>query len=115
MAGAADVEAARRAGRTGGAIGLRHSRDFDFGDYRLAWNGHGLALSPKGDPGKRLWATEGGFLAAGIGEAQVEEHRGALFVDERRELLCREQSLDSFQGRASGWCCGATCVAPTVP
>ncbi|BBP82503.1 alpha-glucosidase [Pseudomonas sp. Pc102] len=73
-------------------------RDFDFGDYRLAWSGHGLALSPKGNPGKRLWATEGGFLAAGIGEARVEEHRGSLFVDERRKLLCREQSLDSFQG-----------------
>ncbi|AYC33343.1 alpha-glucosidase [Pseudomonas cavernae] len=72
-------------------------REFVLGDYRFAWSGKGFDLRGVGQPGKSLWAAEGGFLAAGLGHDEVEEFRGALFVEEQRGLLCREQSLESFQ------------------
>ncbi|MCY1337128.1 Sulfoquinovosidase [compost metagenome] len=76
---------------------LAMQRSFALGDYAFVWRGQGFDLHRASHPEKSLWAAEGGFLAAGIGHAEVEEHRGALFVDERRSLLCREQSLESFQ------------------
>ncbi|SEL39545.1 alpha-glucosidase [Atopomonas hussainii] len=75
---------------------LAQARQFDFGAYRLDWRGQGFSISAQSNPEKTLWAVDGGFLAAGVGHAEVEEHRGALFVDERRQVLCQQQSLESF-------------------
>ncbi|MCJ8167807.1 alpha-glucosidase [Atopomonas sediminilitoris] len=75
---------------------LASAREFTLGDYRLDWRGAGFVVTSQADPKKALWAVQGGFLAAGKGHAQVEEHRGALFVDERRQVLCQKQSLESF-------------------
>lgn len=65
-------------------------RDFDFGRYRLSWLGNGFEVHPVAQPDRVLWGVEGGFLAAGIG-------RGEGGAWEPRELLCREQSLESFE------------------
>ncbi|UVE16300.1 hypothetical protein NVV93_11790 [Pseudomonas sp. LS44] len=72
-------------------------REFSLGEYRFAWSGQGFNLYGQSSPSKSLWSAQGGFLAAGIGRAQMEESRGALFVVERRTLLCQEQSVESFQ------------------
>lgn len=69
---------------------------FDLGHHRLEWDGQRLRLV---DGGRLLWASEGGFLAAGFGHEDVEEHRGAMFVEERRELLCRRQRLEAIEQR----------------
>jgi alpha-glucosidase len=75
---------------------LASARQFALGGNRLEWDGRSLRLLA----GLRvLWATDGGFLAAGRGHEEVEEHRGAMFVEERRELLCQRQRLDVIEPR----------------
>lgn len=71
------------------------SRDFDVGRYRLAWRGQAFVVYPLGRPEKQLWGADGGFLAAGIGQADTAQGRGEL--RDRRDLLCREQSLEAFE------------------
>ncbi|WP_044875201.1 hypothetical protein [Pseudomonas sp. LFM046] len=71
------------------------ARDFDFGRYRLAWRGQAFVVYPLGRPEKLLWGADGGFLAAGIGQAYVAHGGGEL--RDRRDLLCREQSLEAFE------------------
>lgn len=78
---------------------LQGAQAFSLGATRLQWNGSTLQLLDAADPKRVLWATEGGFLAAGRGQADVEEHRGALFVDEQRQLLCRKQSIEGIEQR----------------
>ncbi|MFZ6048821.1 hypothetical protein ACFW0H_22205 [Pseudomonas sp. CR3202] len=73
------------------------TRDFDFGRYRLAWRGQGFRVHPQGRPEKVLWAAEGGFLAAGRGRAEVERRQRSGALRDSRELLCQEQSLESFE------------------
>ncbi|WP_220814504.1 alpha-glucosidase [Pseudomonas paralcaligenes] len=78
------------------APALDSARQFALGANRLEWDGRSLRLLA----GHRvLWATDGGFLAAGRGHEEVEEHRGAMFVEERRELLCQRQRLDAIEPR----------------
>ncbi|MDG9929596.1 MULTISPECIES: alpha-glucosidase [unclassified Pseudomonas] len=78
------------------APALDSARQFALGANRLEWDGRSLRLLA----GQRvLWATDGGFLAAGRGHEEVEEHRGAMFVEERRELLCQRQRLDAIEPR----------------
>lgn len=78
------------------APALASARQFALGGNRLEWDGRSLRLLA----GQRvLWATDGGFLAAGRGHEEVEEHRGAMFVEERRELLCQRQRLDAIEPR----------------
>ncbi|MFC5698502.1 hypothetical protein ACFPU0_23545 [Pseudomonas sp. GCM10022186] len=73
------------------------ARDFDFGRYRLAWRGQGFVVHPQGRPEKVLWGAEGGFLAAGRGRAEGERRQRSGVLRDRRELLCREQSLEAFE------------------
>ncbi len=73
------------------------ARDFDFGRYRLAWRGQGFVVHPQGRPEKVLWGAEGGFLAAGRGRAEDEQRQRSGLLRDRRELLCREQSLEAFE------------------
>lgn len=78
------------------APALASARQFALGANRLEWDGRSLRLLA----GQRvLWATDGAFLAAGRGHEEVEEHRGAMFVEERRELLCQRQRLDAIEPR----------------
>lgn len=79
------------------APALSLPRAFSFGRYELSWQGGGFDLHSAAQPRHSLWAARGGFLAAGIGRAEAEEHRGAIFLDESRELLCQEQSVEGFQ------------------
>ena len=78
---------------------LNQPHAFVFGRYVLQWQGKGFDLHTEGNPSKSLWASNGGFLAAGIGQAEVEEHRGSMFVSEQRELLCTKQSVESIEQR----------------
>ncbi|WP_156114972.1 alpha-glucosidase [Pseudomonas sp. ML96] len=80
------------------APALGATRMFELGANQLQWGGQRLQLLA----GQRvLWASEGGFLAAGLGREEVEEHRGAMFVDEQRELLCRKQRLENIEQRGA--------------
>ncbi|WP_271411844.1 hypothetical protein [Pseudomonas sp. Q1-7] len=73
------------------------ARDFDFGRYRLSWRGQGGVVHPQGRPDKVLWAIEGGFLAAGTGQVVSAPLEPGRMPRDRRERLCREQSLESFE------------------
>ncbi|MDH4554140.1 hypothetical protein E8F11_02955 [Pseudomonas sp. BN417] len=73
------------------------ARDFDFGRYRLSWRGQGFRVHPQGRPEKALWGATGGFLAAGVGRAERRSRWRAGELRDRRELLCREQSLEAFE------------------
>ncbi|WP_187805648.1 alpha-glucosidase [Aquipseudomonas alcaligenes] len=78
---------------------LQGAQRFALGANLLQWTGSSLQLRDGQQPERVLWATDGGFLAAGRGVAAVEEHRGALFVDEQRQVLCRQQTLDGIEQR----------------
>lgn len=73
------------------------ARDFDFGRYLLSWNGRGFVVHPQGRPEKVLWAVEDGFLAAGTGQAGRGLLDSGRELHDRRDRLCREQSLESFE------------------
>ncbi|MDH4872642.1 hypothetical protein [Pseudomonas sp. BN515] len=73
------------------------ARDFDFGRYRMSWSGRGLIVYPQGRPEKVLWAAEGGFLAAGMGEAVPGLLDSGRELHDLRDRLCREQSLEAFE------------------
>ena len=79
---------------------LQKPAQFVFGAYALHWSGQTFELVASANPDKSLWSTTGGFLAAGIGAADVEEHRGAFFVDEQRKLLCTQQRLERIEVNA---------------
>lgn len=72
-------------------------RDFDFGRYRLSWSGRGFSVYPQGRPEKVLWAAEDGFLAAGTGQAAPGLLDSGRELHDRRDRLCREQSLEAFE------------------
>ncbi|MNF43638.1 alpha-glucosidase [compost metagenome] len=73
------------------------AREFDFGRYRLSWRGQAFQVHPRGRPEKVLWGAAGGFLAAGIGRAEDGGRWRGGELRDRRELLCREQSLEAFE------------------
>ncbi|WP_028629439.1 hypothetical protein [Metapseudomonas resinovorans] len=73
------------------------ARDFDFGRYRLSWRGQGFVVYPRSRPEKVLWAVDGGFLAAGRGQAEPDSLKLGKELCDRRELICREQSLEAFE------------------
>lgn len=73
------------------------AREFDFGRYRLSWRGQAFQVHPQGRPGKVLWGAAGGFLAAGVGRAEGGGRWRGGELRDRRELLCREQSLEAFE------------------
>lgn len=75
------------------------ARDFDFGRYRLSWRGQGFVVYPQNRPEKILWAAEGGFLAAGKGRPGDGRPGSSGELSDRRELLCRDQSLEAFERR----------------
>lgn len=77
------------------------AREFDFGRYRLAWHGRGFSVHLIDRPDKTLWAVEGGFLAAGVGAADASGDGSGRELRDERQLLCREQSLETFE-RAGG-------------
>lgn len=72
-------------------------RDFDFGRYRLSWLGHGFSIHAQGQPAQVLWAVQGGFVGAGNGHRREREGYWQSRLVERRDLLCLEQSLESFE------------------
>lgn len=73
------------------------AREFDFGRYRLSWRGQAYHVHPQGRPEKILWGAAGGFLAAGVGRAEGGGRWRGGELRDRRELLCREQSLEAFE------------------
>jgi hypothetical protein len=73
------------------------ARDFDFGRYRLSWRGQAFRVHPQGRPEKVLWGAAGGFLAVGVGHAGAGGRWRGGELRDRRELLCREQSLEAFE------------------
>jgi hypothetical protein len=77
------------------------ARDFDFGRYRLSWSGRGFVVYPQGRPEKVLWTVEGGFLAAGTGQAAAGLLDSGQELHDRRDRLCREQSLEAFERMGS--------------
>lgn len=79
-----------------------NAQQFELGAVRVQWDGRQLQLVDGHDGKRVLWQTNGGFLAAGKGVEQVEEFRGSMFVEEQRELLCRDQQLSAIEQQADG-------------
>ncbi|WP_156160321.1 alpha-glucosidase [Pseudomonas sp. 21] len=82
------------------APAMAAGQSWKLGDYRLEWDGASFALLAGEHPAQTLWQTRGGFLAAGIGRVEAEEHRGAMFIHEHRERLCRQQQLTAVRAEA---------------
>lgn len=76
---------------------LEKPQSWQLMPFIAQWDGRQLTLTDSTRPDHSLWSTEGGFIAAGIGSAKVEEHRGAFFVTEHRQVLCQQQVLESIR------------------
>lgn len=48
---------------------------------------------------KKVWQSipNGSFLSFGIGEEKVEESRGSFFIQEKRKIICKEQTINTIE------------------
>ena len=82
---------------TAPAAGLRGGARFRLRALPAVLARAGVPRISQGRPEKALWGATGGFLAAGVGRAERGSRWRAGELRDRRELLCREQSLEAFE------------------
>lgn len=86
--------------------GLLEERSYPLGNFQLTWYGGqgGFEITHNDIEGHVVFSTpkKKGFLAAGYGVMESEEHRGYFEINERREFVCKRQVVEEIRELPDG-------------